>query len=143
MSNEGSLFVVVIAPIEGDEEKSDTGLKVALGEDGPVLIGHLTNNFITSKCVTFAEKPKVFIFIDSEVATNSMVKGVPVRTHFYFDCRFFFLLIIVLFICINSFWKDRWSICNSTSIQITFLILKHLIEHNIKHNLFKSYSIPT
>jgi hypothetical protein len=80
MSNEGSLFVVVIAPIEGVDEKSATGLTVALGGDAPVPIGHLTNNCITSQCATFAEKPKVFIFIDPEVTTNSMDKGVPVST---------------------------------------------------------------
>jgi hypothetical protein len=77
MSNEGSLFVVVIAPIEGVEEKSATGLKVALGEDGPVPIGHLTKNFITSKCATFAEKPKVFIFIDPEIGKNDWNGGSP------------------------------------------------------------------
>jgi len=78
MSNEGSLFVVVIAPIEGTEERNSTGLTVALGRGIRVPIGHLTNNFITSNCATFAEKPKVFIFIDPGVATNSMDTGVPV-----------------------------------------------------------------
>jgi hypothetical protein len=80
MSNEGSLFVVVIAPIEGVEERNSTGLTVSLGGDTPVPIGHLTNNFITSNCATFAEKPKVFIFIDPGVATNSMDRGVLVST---------------------------------------------------------------
>jgi hypothetical protein len=82
MSNEGSLFVVMIAPIEGMEERSSTGLTVALGGDTPVPIGHLTNHFITSNCTTFAEKPKIFIFIDPGVATNSMDKGVTVSTLF-------------------------------------------------------------
>jgi hypothetical protein len=80
MSNEGSLFVVVIAPIEGVEERNSTGLTVSLGGDTPVPIGHLTNNFITSNCATFSEKPKVFIFIDPGVATNSMDRGVLVST---------------------------------------------------------------
>ena len=78
MSNEGSLFVVVIGTIEGMEERNSTGLTVALGGDTPVPIGHLTKYFITSNCATFAEKPKVFIIIDLEVTTNYMDKGVPV-----------------------------------------------------------------
>jgi hypothetical protein len=82
MSNEGSLFVVVIAPIEGMEERNSTGLTVALGGDTPVPIGHLTNDFITSNCATFAEKPKVYIFIDPEVTTNSTDTGVPVSTNY-------------------------------------------------------------
>jgi hypothetical protein len=72
MSNEGSLFVVVIAPIEGTEERNSTGLTVALGAGIRVPIGYLTNNFITSYFATFAGKPKVFIFIDPEVTTNSV-----------------------------------------------------------------------
>jgi hypothetical protein len=80
MSNEGSLFVVVIAPLKGLEKKSATGLTVALGGAKTVPIGHLTNHFATKKCATFAEKPKVFIFIDPEVETNSMDGHVPVRT---------------------------------------------------------------
>jgi hypothetical protein len=82
MSNEGSLFVVVIGTIEGFEERNSTGLTVALGGDTPIPIGHLTTNFITSNCATLAEKPKVFIFIDPGVATNYMDKGVPVSTFF-------------------------------------------------------------
>jgi len=88
MSNEGSLFVVVIAPLKGLEKKSATGLTVALGGAEPVPIGHLTNNFSTLKCVTFAEKPKVFIFIDPEVETNSMDGQGPVRNFFInFTCQ--------------------------------------------------------
>jgi hypothetical protein len=85
MSNEGSLFVVVIAPIEGTEEKNATGLTVALGGDTPVPIGHLTSNFVTSRCATFAERPKVFIFIDPQVATdspNSMGTSITACIHF-------------------------------------------------------------
>jgi hypothetical protein len=82
MSNEGSLFVVVIGTIQRFEERSSTGLTVSLGGDTPVPIGHLTNNFITSNCSTFAEKPKVFIFIDPEVTTNYMGKSVPVSTNY-------------------------------------------------------------
>jgi hypothetical protein len=78
MSNEGSLFVVVIAPIEGLEEKSATGLTVALGGGICVPIGNLTKNFVTSQCPTFAEKPKVFIFIDPEVKSNFMSRNLLV-----------------------------------------------------------------
>jgi hypothetical protein len=87
MSNEGSLFVVVIAPIQGTEKKDATGLTVALGGDTPVPIGHLTNNFVTSNCTTFADKPKVFIFIDPGVTTNSMDKGVRVSAFFTINIR--------------------------------------------------------
>lgn len=70
MSNEGCLFVVVIARIEGVEERSSTGLTVALGNGDPVPIGHLTRNFVTSQCTAFAGMPKVFVFIDPEVSSN-------------------------------------------------------------------------
>jgi hypothetical protein len=83
MSNEGSLFVVVIAPIEGVEEKSATGLTVALGGKSPVPIGHLTRNFVTSQCTAFAAMPRVFIFIDPEVTANYIYKVIPVCIFFY------------------------------------------------------------
>jgi len=96
MSNEGSLFVVVIAPIEGVEKKCATGLTVALGGKRPVPIGHLTWNFVTSQCTAFAGMPRVFIFIDPEVTANYVYKVIPVRILFI-NFSSFLLIIFVLF----------------------------------------------
>lgn len=67
MSNEGSLFVVVIAPIEGIDERNATGLTVTLGGGNRVPIGHLTRYFITSECPALAKKPKMLFFFDPQV----------------------------------------------------------------------------
>jgi hypothetical protein len=107
MSNEGSLFVVMIAPIEGVEEKSSTGLTVTLVGGIRVPIGYLTKNFITSKCASFAEKPKVFYFIDPGVATNHMATGIPVR-------KFFNFLLLIYFNWVNS------SIVKSNAFDVRF-----------------------
>jgi hypothetical protein len=101
MRNEGSLFVVVIAQIEGFEKKSSSGLTVALGGGISVPIGHLTNNLITSNCATFAEKPKVFIFIDPDFVTNSTSSTdtsflVCVLHSFYLVLCFVFGVLILL-----------------------------------------------
>jgi hypothetical protein len=106
MRNEGSLFVVVIGTIEGMQERNSTGLTVALGGGISVPIGHLTNNFITTQCATFAEKPKVFIFIDPDVVTNSTSS----TDTSILVCTSLFLLILVLcfvfgaLILFKKFW---------------------------------------
>lgn len=71
MSNEGSLFVVVIAPIEGIDEQNATGLTVTLGGGNRVPIGHLTRYFITSECPALAQKPKMLFFFDPQVTCDA------------------------------------------------------------------------
>lgn len=77
LNDEGSLFVVVIATIGEVDEESGTGLTVLLSEgSSQVPIGHLTKYFITSQCAAFANKPKIFIFIDPEVASCAFASPV-------------------------------------------------------------------
>jgi len=71
MINEGSLFVIIIATIDGFDD-SGSGLTVHLGGERPVPIGQLTGKFVTSQCTAFAERPKIFIFIDPGTEKNSV-----------------------------------------------------------------------
>lgn len=78
--------MVVIAPIKGQEMKNSVGLSVALGGAGakPVPTGDLTSIVITSVCPTFADKPKIFFFIDPEIANDALPKD-PVHIIFLYE----------------------------------------------------------
>jgi hypothetical protein len=58
-------MVFVIAPIEKSLDGENAELAVKISNE-LVPIRQLTGFFVGSKCATYAEKPKVFFFLDYE-----------------------------------------------------------------------------
>jgi hypothetical protein len=93
MANEGSLFVVVLGTILNQDDRQGAGLAVDLMEGGIVPLGALKEKFIVSKCTTFANKPKVFAFIDTKLRTEGL-NATMVRNvcgHFSFFTTYLFI----------------------------------------------------
>jgi len=69
--NEGCILIAVFGTIRdfGIENAEYSGLAVDIGGDF-VPIGDLTRNFISSKCPSFALKPKIFFILDSNNKTE-------------------------------------------------------------------------
>jgi hypothetical protein len=69
ISDEDWLMVFVIAPIKGYLVDGNAELAVKIEEE-LVPIQQITGLFVGSKCATYAEKPKVFFFLDLDAANN-------------------------------------------------------------------------
>jgi hypothetical protein len=69
-SEEGWLMVFVIAPIEKSLFGENAELAVKISNE-LVPIQQLTGLFVGSKCATYAEKPKVFFFLDFEAGKKT------------------------------------------------------------------------
>jgi hypothetical protein len=69
ISDEEWLLVFVIAPIEEYLGDGNAELAVKIEEE-LVPIQQITGLFVGSKCATYAEKPKVFFFLDLDAANN-------------------------------------------------------------------------
>jgi hypothetical protein len=90
MENEGSLFVVVIGPLEkvGDSIKE---WAVNTGDGRMVSIGSLTQKFVATNCTNLQGRPKVFLFLDPttrcENISNQVRLFLKLNTyvfHYYF-----------------------------------------------------------
>jgi len=74
MDNVGCLFTVVFGKIKEYRVENNCSiacLAVDVGDREFVPIGDLTRNFITTECPTFAGKPKICIFLDTDTATDN------------------------------------------------------------------------
>jgi hypothetical protein len=69
-SDEGWLLVFVIAPIEKTSGSKNTELAVKM-PNFLVPIQQLTALFVGSKCASYAEKPKVFFFLDFDAGKKA------------------------------------------------------------------------
>jgi hypothetical protein len=69
-SEEGWLMVFVIAPIEKTVLGENAELAVKISNK-LVPMQHITRLFVGSKCATYAEKPKVFFFLDFEAGKKA------------------------------------------------------------------------
>jgi hypothetical protein len=76
ISDEGWLLVFVIAPIKKTPDDENAELAVNL-QTQLIPIQQITGLFVGSKCATYAEKPKVFFFLDLSGGVN--VDGPVVR----------------------------------------------------------------
>jgi hypothetical protein len=80
ISDEGWLMVFVIATIEKtpDDENAELAVKI-LNELVPIQ--QLTGLFVGSKCATYAEKPKVFFFLDFDADLRADGPTVCLKSH--------------------------------------------------------------
>jgi hypothetical protein len=63
--DEGLLLVIVFAPIAPSNVTKNVELTTVI-EKTAKSFGHFLSNFVGSKCASFAEKPKVFFFLDPQ-----------------------------------------------------------------------------
>jgi hypothetical protein len=77
-SDEGWLMVFVIAPIENTpgEENAELAIKI---KNELIPIQQITGLFVGLKCASYAEKPKVFFFLDLD--SEQKVDGRPSVCH--------------------------------------------------------------
>lgn len=81
VTNEGWLMVFVFAPIDErtlDEENTELVVKV---KNELVPMQKLTGLFVGPKCASYAQKPKVFFFLDLDAGKR--VDGPAVSSNFH------------------------------------------------------------
>ena len=64
VTNEGWLTVFLVAPIENSNEEDENAELLVKIDNKSVPIQDITGLFVGSKCASYAEKPKVFFFLD-------------------------------------------------------------------------------
>jgi hypothetical protein len=118
VSDESWLIVFVLAPIEriGD---GNTELAVEISSQ-LVPIQHLTELFVGSKCASYAEKPKLFFFLDNE-AEKKVNENEDGKSHSV--CHVFWLLYKVdIFYHILSFRVNQCTNKKTSAPTLTYIL---------------------